>query len=120
MQHLNQEEGKPLLIEGVVREIDPLFDPVLEKNTMTRGRSFYIILGDKEVTMDKAFRLYLVTKLPNPKFSPEFSAKTTIIDFSVTQKVLPRHQLTTLFQLPLTDFVVHIAMSCLRAWRTSC
>ena len=30
-------EGKPLLIEGIEEEIDPMLDPVLEKNTVKKG-----------------------------------------------------------------------------------
>jgi len=30
------------------------------------------------------FNMFLTTKLSNPQFSPELSAKTTIIDFAVT------------------------------------
>lgn len=34
---------------------------------------------------DKNFKMFLTCRLPNPSFSPELSAKTTIIDFTVTQ-----------------------------------
>lgn len=44
--------------------------------------------GEKQMPLDPQFKLYLITKLSNPVFSPELSAKTTIIDFSVTQKGL--------------------------------
>ena len=92
------ENGAPLLVEGVVKELDPMLDPVLEKNVVSRGRSFYIVLGDKQVSMDPAFRVYFITKLSNPLFSPELSAKTTIIDFSVTQKGLEDQLLSRVIQ----------------------
>ena len=34
---------------------------------------------------DKNFKMFLTCRLPNPSFSPELSAKSTIIDFTVTQ-----------------------------------
>jgi len=34
------------------------------------------------------FRLYVTTKLGNPSYTPEVSAKTSIIDFTVTMKGL--------------------------------
>lgn len=94
----SMEEGKTLLVEGVVKEIDPMFDPVMEGNVIRKGRSKYILLGDKLVALDDNFRLYFITKLGNPTFSPELSAKTTVIDFSVTQRGLEDQLLSRVIQ----------------------
>jgi len=45
-------------------------------------------VGEKEVDVIPGFRMYLTTKLGNPAYSPEVSAKTSIIDFTVTMKGL--------------------------------
>ena len=46
-----------------------------------------MVLGDKEVDFDPNFRLYLNTKLANPKYSPNVFGKSMVINYTVTLKV---------------------------------
>lgn len=79
------EYGVAALIEGIENEVDPLFDPILEKQwIINRNRIILDMGGDDKLDLDPKFTLYMTTRLSNPKFSPELAAKTTIIDFTVT------------------------------------
>ncbi|XP_010134250.1 PREDICTED: dynein heavy chain 10, axonemal, partial [Buceros rhinoceros silvestris] len=80
--------GSPFLLHGVDEYIDPVIDNVLEKNIkVAQGRTF-VVLGDKEIDYDSNFRLYLNTKLSNPKYSPSVFGKAMVINYTVTLKGL--------------------------------
>lgn len=42
--------GKPLLIENIEEELDPVLDPVLEKRFIRQARGLTLQLNDKEVS----------------------------------------------------------------------
>ena len=76
--------GNSFLFENVSEFLDPMIDPILEKNTIREGAALYIQIGDKKVDWDPMFRMYLTTKLANPVYTPEVMGKTMIINYSVT------------------------------------
>lgn len=80
--------GKPLLIQDILQDVDPLINNVLEKNYFKLGKNLKVMLGDKEIDVNDNFRLYLTSKLGNPSYPPELYAKCVIIDFTVTIKGL--------------------------------
>ena len=80
------QEGYPFLIESIENEVDPMIDPVLEKQIIIKGRNKKLIrISDQECDYNDKFMLYMTSRLANPHFSPELAAKATIIDFTVTQ-----------------------------------
>ena len=60
--------GKPMLIENIEEELDPVLDPVLEKRVIKKGKNLIIQL-DKEVDYTESFTLFCTTRLPNPHYS---------------------------------------------------
>ncbi|XP_051514176.1 dynein axonemal heavy chain 10 [Myxocyprinus asiaticus] len=80
--------GFPFLFQDVDEYIDPVIDNVLEKNVKGAEGRQSVVLGDKEVDYDPNFKLYLNTKLANPKFSPAVFGKAMVINYTVTLKGL--------------------------------
>lgn len=87
------QDGCPVMIENIENEVDPMLDPLLEKQFIVKGRNKIINIADTEMDYDTNFRLFMTSRLANPHFSPELAAKTTIIDFTVTQDGLEQQLL---------------------------
>jgi dynein heavy chain, axonemal len=77
--------GKSVLFEAIDEELDPMIDPILEKNIVKEAGVNMITLGDSKMEYHDDFKMFLTTKINNPKYTPEIFGKTMIINFSVTQ-----------------------------------
>jgi dynein heavy chain len=76
--------GKSVLFEGIDTELDPIIDPILEKNIVREAGTEMLTFADNKIEYDSNFRLCLITKIANPNYTPEIFGKTMIINFSVT------------------------------------
>jgi dynein heavy chain len=68
---LSVENGQPVLIENMENSIDAVIQPVYSRAVIKKGKSKYIKMGDKELTLNPNFNLFLHTKLSNPHYPPE-------------------------------------------------
>ena len=82
------EVGVPILLENIGEEIDPVIDPILQKQIIKKGQMHYIKLGENTITYSLDFRFYLTTKLRNPHFLPEVAVKVTLLNFMITYEGL--------------------------------
>merc|ERR1711904_32856 len=56
-------------------------------------------MGDQNMDYNAKFYLYMTSRLPSPHFSPELSAKCTVIDFTVTLRGLEQQLLGRVVQM---------------------
>jgi dynein heavy chain len=76
--------GASVLFDAIDEEIDPMIDPILEKNIVVQAGVKYVKLGDANIEWNEDFKLFLTSKLANPMYPPEVFGKTMIINFNVT------------------------------------
>lgn len=77
-----------MILEDVTENIDPSLDPIITKQVIKKGGAYVIKIKDKEIEYNDNFRIYLCTRINNPKLSPELFAKTTIVNFSLVHEGL--------------------------------
>jgi len=83
--------GHTILLQDVGEELDPTLDNVLNKALQPHpeGRGKYIVkFGDREITYNQRFQLYITTRMSNPHYTPEVSTKVAVVNFSVKESGL--------------------------------
>eukprot|EP00002_Diphylleia_rotans_P017833 TRINITY_DN345_c0_g1_i5.p1 TRINITY_DN345_c0_g1~~TRINITY_DN345_c0_g1_i5.p1 ORF type:complete len:2631 (-),score=563.81 TRINITY_DN345_c0_g1_i5:572-7306(-) len=79
--------GKTLIIREVDR-VEPLLYPLIRKDFNQAGSRMVVQIGDKTIDFNEKFKLYLVTRNPNPAIPPDAAPIITEINFSVTRSGL--------------------------------
>lgn len=75
--------GRPALLENIGEELDPALDPIILKQTFLQQGTLVIKIGDNIIPYHQDFRFYMTTKLPNPHYSPENSARLAVVNFTL-------------------------------------
>lgn len=77
--------GYAVLVQDVDDNLDPALDTVLGKAVYESNDGRKLIkFADKEIDYDDRFRLYMMTKKPNPNYLAEIYIKVTVINFTAT------------------------------------
>mmetsp|Transcript_33539 Transcript_33539/g.74227 ORF Transcript_33539/g.74227 Transcript_33539/m.74227 type:complete len:2007 (+) Transcript_33539:3-6023(+) len=79
--------GKTLVV-AEVDKIEPILYPLLRMDLDRQGPRFVVQIGDKAIDFNETFRLYLVTRNPDPYLPPDARSLVAATNFTVTRSGL--------------------------------
>ena len=79
--------GLPVLIENV-EKIDPLMNSILNKEVTKQGGRNLVRIGDQEIDFNPKFKLFMLTRNSETKFTPDICSRVTFVNFTITQSSL--------------------------------
>ena len=85
--------GTTLLVENV-ETIDPVLNPVLNKEIQRTGGRSLIRIGTEDVDYSPKFSIILSTKNPAVHLTPDLCSRVTLVNFTVTPASLQRQSLS--------------------------
>ncbi|UJR10037.1 hypothetical protein I4U23_014260 [Adineta vaga] len=91
--------GYPVLFKDVDEYIDPIILDILSKNLQGDSTHQYIKLGDKQIDIDRNFRMYLTCRLSNPILTTLHFSYSKVINYTVTLKGLEEQLLSSLVKI---------------------
>ncbi|CAI5714683.1 unnamed protein product [Hyaloperonospora brassicae] len=89
--------GTALLVHEV-ENIDPILNPVLNRELYKTGGRVLIRLAGEEIDYSPDFRLFLITRDPSCRFSPDVCSRVTFVNFTVTMSSLESQGLSILLR----------------------
>lgn len=87
--------GTTLLVENV-EKIDPILNPILNKEFQKTGGRTLVRIGAEEVDYSPKFRIILTTKNPAVSLTPDLCSRVTLVNFTVTPESLQGQSLSRL------------------------
>ncbi|GKY90587.1 hypothetical protein MPSEU_000032400 [Mayamaea pseudoterrestris] len=87
--------GTTLLVENV-EKIDPILNPILNKELQRTGGRTLVRIGTDEVDYSPMFKIILCTKNPAIRLTPDICSRVTLVNFTVTPDSLQSQSLSQL------------------------
>lgn len=94
--------GTPLLVHDV-ENVDPILNPVLNKEFQKTGGRTLVRLGNEDVDFSPKFMVILLTRNPMAKFAPDLCSRVTIVNFTITHSSLESQVLSTILKSERPD-----------------
>lgn len=85
--------GTTLLVENV-EKIDPILNPILNKELQRTGGRTLVRIGTEEVDYSPQFKIILSTKNPAVQLTPDLCSRVTLVNFTVTPDSLQSQSLS--------------------------
>ena len=94
--------GTPLLVNDA-EAIDPILNPILNKELQKMGGRTLIRLGNEDVDFSPKFVMILVTRNPFVQLAPDICSRITLVNFTITPASLESQALTALLKAERSD-----------------
>lgn len=94
--------GTPLLVQDV-ESIDPVLNPVLNREIQRTGGRSLIRLGNEDIDFSPKFLIILLTRNPTAKFSPDLCSRVTTVNFTITPASLESQVLSEILRSERPD-----------------
>jgi dynein heavy chain 1, cytosolic len=85
--------GTTLLVENV-EQIDPILNPILNRELQRTGGRTLVQIGTEEVDYSPKFKIILSTKNPAVRLTPDLCSRVTLVNFTVTPDSLQSQSLS--------------------------
>eukprot|EP00979_Chaetoceros_neogracilis_P014654 scaffold4802_cov267-Chaetoceros_neogracile.AAC.39 len=90
--------GTALLVENV-ENIDPVLNPLLNKEIQRTGGRSLVRIGTEDVDYSPKFKIILTTKNPAARLTPDICSRVTLINFTVTPASLQSQSLSLILKM---------------------
>merc|ERR1711871_1312178 len=94
--------GTAVLVQDV-ESLDPILNPILNRETSKNGPRTLIRIGENEVDYSPAFQIFMSTRNPIANFAPDICSRVTFVNFAITQSSLQSQCLSQLLKKERPD-----------------